>query len=32
MSKADNSAILVNPIAYIILKRHNPEKIPISDF
>lgn len=32
MSHIDNSAISVNPIVYIILKTHNPERIPISDF
>lgn len=32
MSHVDNSAILVNPIVYIILKTCNPERIPISDF
>lgn len=32
MSNIDNSAILVNPIAYITLKTDNPERIPISDF
>ncbi len=32
MSNIDNSAILVNPIVYIILKAYNLERIPISDF
>lgn len=32
MSNTDNSAILVNPIVYIILKTCNPEIIHISDF
>lgn len=32
VSAADNGAILVNPIVYILLKTEDPERIPISDF